>query len=445
MKVRGLFTIIVVLALSAVGSAQTLDNAKLDQFFDRLIEKNKAMGSLMVSKGGKVVYSRSIGYRHITATQKTAITAATRFRIGSITKMFTAAMVLQLVDEEKLKLTDTLDKYFPRVPNAKNITITQVLGHRSGIHSISEMPEYRGLRDKGATTAELLAMLEKAGPSDFEPGSKFVYTNDNYFLLGLLIEKLTGKPYQENLAKRITSKVGLKDTYAPSWPVDPAKNESFSYRMGRDWEQETEIHWSLFFGSGGMVSTPHDLTKFISALFDGKVISKQSLALMTAMKDDYGLGMSVDKFGGKTYYGHTGGIQSSGAWLAYLPGEKLALAYTTNAKRYPVGNIVSGVFDIYYGRPFQIPTFDTLEISSEVLDTYAGTYSIAGTPGKFTFIRVGTDLLVEFPNQSRMRLEATAENKFKIEPPGVYFEFDAAKGQVTWKRGNAERVFLKEK
>ena len=130
--------------------------------------------------------------------------------------------------------------------------------------------------------------MEKAGPSDFEPGSKFAYTNDNYFLLGLLIEEVTGKSYQENLAKRITSKLGLKDTYAPSWPVDPAKHESFSYRMGRDWEQEPEIHWSLFFGAGGMVSTPYDLVKFISALFDGRVISKQSLALMTTMKDDYG-------------------------------------------------------------------------------------------------------------------------------------------------------------
>jgi D-alanyl-D-alanine carboxypeptidase len=442
---RGIpFTVFLMLALFAAGNAQTVDKAKLDQFFDRLAEKNKAMGSLTIAKDGKALYTRMIGYSQITAAEKKPITAATRFRIGSITKMFTAAMILQLVDEKKLKLTDTLDKYFPRVLNASKITIAHVLGHRSGIHSIGGMPEYRALREKGATPAELLAMLEKAGPSDFEPGSKFVYTNDNYLLLGMLVEKLTGKTYQENLSKRIASKIGLKDTYAASGPTDSAKNESFSYRFGRDWDQDSDIHWSLFFGAGGIISTPTDLVKFITALFDGKVISKQSLALMTTMKDDYGFGMGVDKFGDQTYYGHTGGAQSYGAWLAYLPEEKFAFAYATNAKLYPVRNIISGVFDICWNRPFQIPTFDTLEISPEVLDRYVGVYAASGVPVKYTFTREGTTLFVQVSGSQPLRLEATAEDKFKIDPPGIFFEFDAAKGEVTWKRGPGVRVFTKE-
>ena len=443
------FAILLTLGLFIAGNCQTpspaLDKAKLDQFFDRLAEKNKAMGSLVVAKDGNVVYTRAIGYSQITPTVKKPITTATRFRIGSITKMFTAAMVLQLVDERKLKLTDTLDKYFPRVPNANKITIAHVLSHRSGIHGISGDPEYRSLRTKGTTTPELLAMVEKAGPSDFEPGTKFLYTNENYLLLGLLIEKLTGKTYPENLAKRITSKIGLRDTYAANSSIDPDKNESFSYRYGRDWDQEDEIHWSLFFGAGSIISTPIDLVKFITALFDGKVISKQSLALMTTMKDDYGFGMDVVKFGDKTYFGHTGGAQSFGAWLAYQPEEKLALAYATNAKLYPVGKIVSGVFDIYYNRPFQVPSFDALEISPEVLDRYVGVYSAQGVPVTYTFTREGSTLFVQVAGSAPLRLEATAENKFQIDPPGIYFEFDAAKGQVTWKRGPGVRVFTKEK
>jgi D-alanyl-D-alanine carboxypeptidase len=442
MKIKTFFAVLLTLAWFTAGHAQTLDKAKLDQLFDRLAEKNKAMGSLTIAKDGKVLYNRTIGYSQITPTEKKPITAATRFRIGSITKMFTAAMVLQLVDEKKLKLTDTLDKFFPRVPNAKMITIAHVLGHRSGIHSAGGD---RSLRDKGASPAELLAMLEKTGTSDFEPGSKFVYTNENYLLMGLLVEKLTGKTYQENLAKRITSKIGLKDTYAASGPIDPAKNETFSYRYGRDWDQDTEIHWSLFFGAGSIISTPYDLAKFITAIFGGKVISKQSLALMTTMKDDYGFGMDVVKFGDQTYYGHTGGAQSFGAWLAYLPEHKLALAYTTNAKLYPVKNIISGVFDIYWNRPFLIPTFDTLEISPEILERYVGVYSATGVPVTYTFTREGTTLFVQLSGGTPLRLEATAENKFQIDPPGIFFEFDAAKGQVTWKRGAGVRVFTKER
>jgi D-alanyl-D-alanine carboxypeptidase len=438
-------TVLLTLILSAAGYSQSLDTAKLDLLFDRLAEKNKAMGSVVIAKDGKPLYARGIGFSHITGGEKKPITAATRFRIGSISKMFTSAMVMQLVDEKKLKLDDTLDKYFPGIPNAGAITITHLLSHRSGIRGIAGSPGFRALREKGATTAEQLSMLEKAGASDFEPGSKFAYLNENYFLLGLLVEKLTGKSYQENLSKRITSKLGLKDTYAANGPVDPSRNETFSYRMGRDWEQETEIHWSLFFGAGSVISMPSDLVKFITALFEGKLISKQSLALMTELKDDYGLGISVDKFGAQTYYGHTGGAQSFGAWLAYLPEQKLALAYSTNAKLYPVGNIIAGIFDIYWNRPFEVPTFAELEIAPEVLDRYVGTYALAGTDARMTFIREGSALFVQYPNQQPVRLEATSDTKFKIDPPGVFFEFDAAKGEVTWKRGPATRVFTKEK
>ena len=436
---------LILLTCFNIGRAQTFDRAKLDQLFDRLAEKNRAMGSLVIAKDGKVLYSRAIGFSSINAAEKTPINSATRFRIGSITKMFTAAMVLQLVDEKKLNLSDTLDRYFPRIPNAGNITIAHLLSHRSGIRSMGDTPAFRALREKGATTAELLAMIENAGPSDFEPGSKFVYTNENYLLLGLLIEKLTGKSYQENLTKRITSRIGLKDTYAASGPIDPAKGETFSYHMGRDWVQEDEIHWSLFFGAGSIVSTPYDLVRFITALFDGKVISKQSLALMTTMHDDYGFGMDVVKFGDQTYYGHTGGAQSFGAWLAYLPQQKLAVAYATNAKLYPVKDIVSGIFDIYWNRPFQIPSFDTLDVAAEILDRYVGTYVLAGTPARMTFIREGMTLLVQYPNGEPLRLEATAEDKFKIDPPGVFFDFNADKGEVTWRRGNGMRIFTKEK
>ena len=113
MNIKILFGTIMTLALFTTAYAQTLDKAKLDQFFDRLAEKNKAMGSLVIAKDGKVLYTRAIGYSQINGTEKKPLTAANRFRIGSITKMFTAAMILQLVEEGKLKLTDTLDKFLP--------------------------------------------------------------------------------------------------------------------------------------------------------------------------------------------------------------------------------------------------------------------------------------------------------------------------------------------
>jgi hypothetical protein len=165
---------------------------------------------------------------------------------------------------------------------------------------------------------------------------------------------------------------------------------------------------------------------------------------MTTMRDGEGMGMEPHTFAGKDGYGHTGGSFNSGAWLTYFPDEKLALAYTTNAKIYPVRNIVSGVLDIHWNRPFQIPALEAFDVSPEVLDRYVGVYAIAGTPAKMTVARDGSTLFIRAGEaQSGVPLEATAEDKFKMDP-GVYFEFDAERGQLTIKRPQGERVFTKQ-
>ncbi|MEK6411062.1 MAG: serine hydrolase domain-containing protein, partial [Acidobacteriota bacterium] len=417
MKTKNLFATLLTLALFTAGYAQTPDKAKLDQFFDRLAEKNKAMGSLTIAKDGKVLYTRAIGYSQINGTEKKPLTAANRFRIGSITKMFTAAMILQLVEAGKLKLTDTLDKFFPQIPNAKKITIVQILSHRSGIPNVRRDQNSQGnVNTTPITKDEMLALIVKATP-DFEPDTKHSYSNSGYFLLGLILEKLTGKPYGEALKERITSKIGLKDTYTATGNIDVNKNESLTYfNLGGDWKQVPETHPSILFGGGAIVSTPNDLAKFIQALFDGKIVSKESLDQMKTMRDGEGLGMEPFTFAGKTFYGHAGGGDNYGAWLSYEPEEKLAVAYTTNAKVYPVVNIVRGVVDIYYNKPFTIPALESLAISPEVLDKYVGVYSSPEAPVKWTITRDGGTLFFQPPGaQSAVPLEATAQDKFQIE------------------------------
>src|ERR1041384_1121601 len=127
-------TLFATLLIVAAGQAQTPDKAKLDQFLDRLAEKNKGMGGLTLAKDGNVLYTHSFGYSQISGNEKKPLTAETKYRIASITKMYTAVMIFQLVEEGKLKLTDTLDKFFPQIPNANRITIAHILAHRSGIH-----------------------------------------------------------------------------------------------------------------------------------------------------------------------------------------------------------------------------------------------------------------------------------------------------------------------
>jgi CubicO group peptidase (beta-lactamase class C family) len=258
---------------------------------------------------------------------------------------------------------------------------------------------------------------------------------------------VTGKPYGEALEERITSKIGLKDTYMAIGNIDVNKNEALTYiHFGGDWKQVAETHPTILFSAGAIVSTPGDMAKFIQALFDGKLVSKESLDQMKTIRDGDGLGMEPFTFAGKTFYGHTGGGDNYGAWLAYLPEEKLAVAYATNAKIYPVKNIVSGVIDIYYNKPFQIPALESIAVNPEVLDNYVGVYSSPDAPVKFTINREGSTLFFQPPGtQSAVPLEATAEDKFQIEGARVVIEFDATKNQMTIKRRGGERVVTKEK
>jgi len=444
MKTSMLLAGFLTLALATASNAQTLDKAKLDAFFDRLAEKNKAMGSLVIAKDGNVLYSRIVGYGQINGAEKKPLTAASRFRIASITKTYTAVMILQLVEEGKLQLTDTLDKFFPQVPNAQKITILQLLSHRSGIPNPSR-DQATWKPEEPVTKDEMLALIVKSTP-EFEPDAKSSYSNSGYFLLGHILEKLTGKTYGQALEERINSKIGLADTYLATERIDVNQGEALTYaNTGSGWEhwkQGFETHPSIGFQ---LISTSGDMAKFIEALFDLKLISRDSLDQMKTIRDGEGLGIVTVTYAGKTFYGNAGGGDNYGSLLAYEPEEKLAISYTTNAKVFPVANIISGVADIYYNRPFEIPALESLAISPEILDKYVGVYSSPGAPNKWTVTRDGGTLFVQPGSQGAAAVEATADNKFQLFNGRVSLEFDAAKNQMILKRGATPIVFTKEK
>lgn len=445
MKTRLFIATALTLASVTGGQAQSLDRAKLDQFFDRLAASNKAMGTLVIAKAGDVLYSRSIGYSQINGSDRKPLTSANRFRIGSITKTFTAVMIMQLAEESKLKLTDRLDRFFPQVANSGRITIEQILSHRSGIHDALLDPSLRPASNRDPVTKEELLDIVARGTPDFEPGTQHRYSNSGYFLLGLIVEQLTGKSYAEALEQLISARIGLRDTYTATGSIDVNKNESLTYfQLAGEWRQGPETHPSILFGGGQIISTPADMATFIQALFDLKLVSRESLAQMMTMRDGYGFGVESFKFAGETFYGHTGGGDNYGAWLAYQPDEKLAVAYVTNAKVYPVANIVRGAIDIYYSRPFQIPALESVDVPSELLDKYIGVYTSREATVRFTITREGGTLYFRPGTQSAVPLEATAQNTFLVSGT-VVLEFDAERSQMTLKRGGNQRIFTKER
>jgi CubicO group peptidase (beta-lactamase class C family) len=254
---------------------------------------------------------------------------------------------------------------------------------------------------------------------------------------------VTGKSYREAVQERITSRLALNDTYVATSAIDVSKGETLAYQyFPAGWKQREETHATLLFSGGAIVSTPYDMVKFIEALFAGKLISPASLAAMKTMRDGEGMGMAPPfEWEGKTFYGETGGGDNRGAWLAYLPEEKLAIAYATNAKAYPVADIMKGIAAIYYGRPFEIPAWNKVEVSPETLKKYVGVY--VSLPARFTISVQDSTLYVQPGSGSASPTEPKAENRFEITA-GVTLEFDVEKNQMTLKRPQGERVFTRE-
>lgn len=262
---------------------------KLDGYFDTIAKYNKAMGTVVLAKKGQTIYERSLGYADL--ENKKPNNDSTEYRIGSISKSFTATLILKAKEQSKLLLDQTINKWFPNIKNANKITVSNLLYHRSGIHNFTDDSSYLSWNTKPQSEAQLISRIEKGG-SDFEPDSKMQYSNSNYVLLTIILERVNGKSYQRLLNEQIIKPLKLTHTYYGG-KINAARNEAYSYDYnGEKYEKSTETDMSVPLGAGAIVSTPSDLVKFINALFAGKVLSKESLAVMTSPKDNLEWGFS---------------------------------------------------------------------------------------------------------------------------------------------------------
>jgi D-alanyl-D-alanine carboxypeptidase len=443
MKTKIITTILLLTLSFTTAFAQSLNTQKLDSLFSILAEKNKSMGSLAISKNGKTIYSKSIGYSLISQDGNKAATSSTKYRIGSISKMFTATIIFQLIEEGKLKLETSLDTYFPSLPNASKITVGNLLNHRSGLHNFTNDPDYLSWMTNPKTHDEMIAVISKY-PVDFQPDEKFSYSNSNYVVLGYIIEKIEGKPYSVILKNRITSRIGIKNTYYGG-KTDIKNNECYSYKWAKDWVLQPETDMSIPGGAGSLVSTPEDLTRFITALFSLKLVSEKSLALMKTMRDGYGMGMFQIPFYSKKGYGHNGGIDGFASSLGYFPEDSLAVSYITNGLVYPVNEILIGVLSIYFNKEYTLPVFRTISLKSEDLDKYLGVYSSAQIPLKIEITKNNSQLLAQATGQSSFPLEPVDKDKFTFDQAGIKMEFAPDNNQMTLKQGGGTYLFKKDK
>ncbi len=266
-----------------------------------------------------------------------------KVRIGSITKSFTATVVLQLVDEGRLSLDDFLVKWEPRVPGADGITIRQLLNMTSGLYNFTDLPEFWDALDKDPSavwTPSRLVDMAIAQPAAFAPGSQFMYCNTNYVLLGMIIEKVTGRTAGEEITSRIINRLGLKDT---SFPMTPEINEPYmrgNVPAAGEAEGPAKVdEFSIcsptpYWTAGGMIGTLRDLRTWIKAIATGELLSPamhaEQLNFSAPNTEFYGLGVMN---GGGVMLGHSGEVPGYNSSMYYIP--SLDAFGITLINRYP--------------------------------------------------------------------------------------------------------------
>jgi len=422
-------------------NTQTINIARLDSIFENLDTYNRFMGSIAISHNNALVYQKSVGYGNISENIKS--TENSKYRIGSISKTFTSTLIFMAVEENKLNLNQTIDRYFPEIPNASKITVGNLLNHRSGIFNFTNSPDYLTWHTEPKTEAELIDLISKSG-SVFEPDSKAEYSNANYVLLAFILEKIYNQSYSEILTEKITGPLQLSNTYAGE-EMNPEGGEVYSYKyMDQSWRMEPDTDMSIPKGAGNIISTPSDLTKFIYALFEGKLISSGSLNLITRITDNYGMGIFKTPFYAKTGYGHTGGIDGFSSVLVYYPDDKVAVAITSNALHANLNDILIGALSSFYNMPYKLPVFADFDINPAVFDQYLGVYASTQLPLKITITKNNDALIAQATGQPSFVLEASDKNTFRFDQAGIVIVFKPVDKQLILKQGGGEFLFSKE-
>ncbi|PQJ80956.1 peptidase [Polaribacter porphyrae] len=427
----------VVLQSQTATSNTSFNKQKLDKYFSVLEANNKFMGGVALYKKGKIIYSNQVGFLDVETKKEP--NKNTKYRIGSISKMFTAAIIFKAIEQNKISLGSKLSKFFPSIENANLITIEMLLNHRSGIHNFTNNLDYLSYNTKPKSQKEMLSIIASK-KNDFSPNSKASYSNSNYVLLSYILERLYKKSYKNILQEQIINPLSLENTYFGSI-ININNNESNSYRFLGEWQKQTETDTSIPMGAGGIVSTPKDLITFSNALFNNKIVAKESLKQMMTLKDRYGMGLFKIPFDNKFSYGHTGGIDGFSSVLGYFVDESSAFSIISNGNNYNNNKIAITLLSALFNKPYKIPDFKTFTPQS--LDSYIGTYKNNQLSLTLNISQKNNSLIAQIKGQPKFSLEAVSKDTFEFKTAGVVLVFNTKNKTVSLQQNGGSYLFKK--
>ena len=428
----------------APGAANQNITPKINEYMDALVKAGKFNGSVLVAREGKILVSKGYGMANFELDVPN--TPQTKFRLGSITKPFTAMAIMILQERGKLNVQDSICKYLADCPAAwQQITLHHLLSHTSGLAKHDKAGDYLKTAMMPMTVTQLIDNFRNK-PADFKPGEKFDYNNNGYILLGYVIEKVSGQSYEVFLRENIFAPLRMTDTgYDDHDPI--IKNRAAGYRrdderVGGDLFNAHYTDISQQLSAGGLYSTTGDLMRLDQALYDHVFLSPKTLDTMFAPMigkygppPTYGYGWFVNQQLNRRAISHPGGVPGFTSILTRFPDDKVLIVLLGNLENSQVIRASNDLAAIIFGEKYEIPRVRTaVKINPKILSAYVGQYE--DRPGRITAILVENDTLMlklaGQPEGFALPLMPESETEFfhPVQDIQVAFIRDA-NGQVT--------------
>ena len=415
----------------ALGQAarQSAPAAQYDAVLKSAVETGGPGAAVIVVKDGQVVYRKAYGMANLELG--VPLQPETVFRLGSLTKQFTATAIMMLVEQGRLALQDPIDKYLPGYPMQGHvITVEHLLTHTSGIQSYTDMPGWMASRIKSDMSVRELVDGFKNEPMQFAPGTQYRYNNSAYVLLGAIIEKVSGQSYEAFVTEHVFEPLGMTHSYYGSnEPIIP--NRADGYTGGPDTPRHAQyLSMTQPYSAGSLVSTVDDLALWDAALYTEKLLKRSSLqkmwtpyTLANGTSTGYGYGWAVATLRGRPSVEHGGGIFGFVTYALRLPDDHVYVAVlcNTDSPRAAPIDLAKRLGAIAIGNPFSNQV--AVQVDPTVLDRYVGVYQIDANSSRTVTVE-GGKLYTQRTGGGRLEAKARSETEFFYQHRLISFRFE---------------------
>jgi CubicO group peptidase (beta-lactamase class C family) len=414
-----------------LSQAQSLES-KIDKILRTQFKTNETGVSALVAKDGNVIYRKAFGKADLELDVD--MTSKNVFEVGSITKQFTSVAILMLLEEGKLSLDDEITKFIPTYPtNGKKITIHHLLTHTSGIKSYTSMQRFGEVMTIDETPLKFIDFF-KNEPMDFDPGEKYLYNNSGYFILGYIVEKVSGTSYPKFIQERIFDAIDMKSSYYGSHKK-LIKNRASGYQKGAEFSNAQYISLTLPYAAGSIMSNVDDMLKWQTAITNNVFLKKATIdkaftnyTLINGDEINYGYGWSINEINDVSTIEHGGAIPGYLSMGVFVPSKNIYVILFSNCGCQSPTNTALEIAALAIDKPRQGEE-NTFNLSTEQLNTWVGTYEFDNKVLRYITLKEGQLYSKREGSPQSFKIYPTSPNTFSFKEGFISYYFSMKDGK----------------